>query len=162
MGFLDFFLVTCRVLHVFSVAAWIGGLGFLGGVAGPVFRHFGERGEEIAAHIERRFVGFVWTVAWGAGVSGLLLMLMSDKFLWLDYSTPWRWFLLGKQIIFLCMIAASLVISASLKEAAPLTSTTAPEGDLSDVERLRWRVTLLQRLNIMLGIAALILAACMQ
>ena len=160
MGFLDFFLVCCRTLHVFSAAMWIGGLGFLGGVAGPVFKHFGAKGDELSLPIERRFIGFVWTSAWGVGLSGLLLMLLSDRFVWLDFSTPWRQLLIVKQVLFLGMVAASLAISATLKEQLNPRAPSVGE-ELSDHDRLVWRKALLSRLNLICGITAMIIAAMM-
>lgn len=161
MGYLDFFLVTCRVLHTFSAVAWIGGIAFLGGVANPVFKHFGVAGAEMASHIERRFVGFVWTTAWGLGVSGVLLMLMNDHFLWFDYDTRWDFLLLGKQMLFLTMVGSSLIISRSHRHLLEPAQTSNADSDIPLDEIIRWRITMLTRVNLVFGIVALTMAEMM-
>ena len=162
MGFVDFFLVTCRVLHVFSAVAWIGGLAFLGGVAGPVFKHFGAAGTDMSTHIERRFVGFVWTTAWGLGVSGVLLTLLSDQFLWFDLHSAWRVLLVVKQVLFVALVGSSLMISSTLRDLDSARAAAAASEDLSPADILRWRITMLYRVNLLCGIGAIIVAAMMR
>jgi len=163
----------CRALHIFSAVGWIGGIGFLNGVALPIFNYMGannkgESGAEAWFRVQQRFTGYVWTCAWGLGVSGIILMLLSSNFLWFDFSTGWRAILLMKQIVFLCMVGASLGISRSVKELVGVvaTKTTSPvyttdSKELTDYETIKWRIMMLNKFNMVCGITGILLAAAM-
>lgn len=100
---MDFVLWVCRVMHVLSAVVWVGGLIFLNAVMIPVVEHEKETRGAAAMAIQKRFIGFIWMSLWTMLVTGVLLMLLSPQFQWLDYSTPWRRLLAVKQLSFLLM-----------------------------------------------------------
>ncbi len=161
MGFLSFFHWMCRTLHLFSAVAWIGGLGFIGGVYGPVLDHFRARAFDIDLAVRRRFVGFMWTTAWGLGVSGVLLMMLDGRFLWGDWSTAWRQMLLAKQVLFALLVFVVFAISASLKEIMDGSPAGTPDDPATPLGRARRRIALLTRYAIFFGILAILIAAAM-
>lgn len=86
---MDFVLWVCRVMHVMAVVVWIGGLIFLNAVLNPILVHQKETRSTVALNVLSRFQPFVWWSFWSLLVTGFLLMLLSPRFLWLDFSTPW-------------------------------------------------------------------------
>jgi putative copper export protein len=158
---LNFFVWMCRALHIFSAVGWIGGIGFLNGVASPIFTYIGDGSKDTRLRLQQRFIGYVWTCVWGLLVSGVILMLMSGKFLWFDFSDMWRVLLLGKQILFLVMVGISLIISRSLKDIVSAKTALNADQDISDYDVIEWRISSLNKLNMLCGIVAILLAAAM-
>ncbi|MBI3005854.1 MAG: hypothetical protein HYY49_10640 [Ignavibacteriales bacterium] len=98
---MEFVLWACRLMHVFSVVVWFGGLIFVNAVMLPVSQYEGRSRSEASVAILHRFNSFVWSSLWTALFTGLLLMLLSPRFLWFDYSTLWQKLLAVKQTAFL-------------------------------------------------------------
>jgi len=100
---MDFVLWASRVVHLTSAVVWLGGLIYLNAVLKPVLEY--HKAEETPLSVEtlKRFQPFLWSVVWPLLVSGLLLMLLSPRFVWLDLSTLWSKLLLLKQAAFLLL-----------------------------------------------------------
>jgi uncharacterized membrane protein len=100
----DFVLWACRAVHLVSVVVWIGGLIFLNAIWKPLVDH--EEASRTRLNLETilRFQPFVWSSVWPLLVTGLLLMVLSPRFLWFEYSTWWAKLLAVKQLAFLALL----------------------------------------------------------
>lgn len=153
---MDFVLWACRVMHVVSVVVWMGGLIFINAVLAPVLQHEGLHRSQVSIAVLRRFLPFVWFSFWSLLITGFLLMLLSPRFLWFDYSTEWSKLLAVKQILFVLLGAVSwqaATVASRLEEAERNKSDDA-EG---------WSLALqkLVRRSIFFGLLALGCAAGM-
>lgn len=101
---MDFVLWVCRVMHVVSVVLWLGGLIFLNAVLNPVVEQQKAAESNLVLALQKRFLPFIWFSVWTMFVTGILLTLLSPRFLWLDYSTTWSKLLAVKQVSFLLMV----------------------------------------------------------
>ena len=104
---MDFVLWVCRVMHVVSVSVWIGGLIYANAVLFPILQHGGLMNTPVAGALARRFLPFLWSSLWTLLITGLLLMLLSPRFVWFDYSSSWSKLLAAKQVLFLLMAGVS-------------------------------------------------------
>lgn len=104
---MDFVLWACRVMHVVSAVVWIGGLIFINAVLNPILQHQGLITSQVSLAVSRRFLPFVWSSLWSMVITGLLLMLLSPRFIWLDFSTGWSQLLAVKQLLFLLLAGLS-------------------------------------------------------
>ncbi len=100
---MDFVLWVCRVMHVVSVVVWIGGLIFLNAILNPVVEYEKATRSSVIIAIQRRFQPFVWSSLWSLLITGFLLMLLSPRFLWFDFSTTWSQLLAVKVFSFLVL-----------------------------------------------------------
>ena len=152
---MDFVLWASRLMHVVSVVVWFGGLIFLNVVMLPVSHYEGQSRSNATVAILTRFNGFVWSSLWTALITGFLLMLLSPRFLWFDYSTMWQKLLAVKQIAFLLAGFFSwqtAKVAGRMKEAQN-------EPDVYESWRLTY-VKLLRR-TIFVGLLALLGSAGM-
>jgi uncharacterized membrane protein len=101
---MDFVLWACRAVHLISVVVWLGGLIFLNAVWRPSVEHHDATATRLNLETVLRFQPFIWSSLWPLLVSGLLLMLLSPRFLWFDYSTWWTRLLALKQLAFLALV----------------------------------------------------------
>ncbi|HWP82273.1 MAG TPA: hypothetical protein VNN76_06430 [Bacteroidota bacterium] len=118
---MDFVLWVCRVMHVVSVVVWIGGLIFLNAVMGPVVEYERAGGSTVVRAAQNRYQGFVWMSLWTLLTTGFLLMLLSPRFLWFDFSTPWSKLLLAKQVLFLALAFFAWQIKQVLQKMVSAT-----------------------------------------
>lgn len=113
---MDFVLWACRVIHIVSVVAWVGGLIFLNAVVKPIVEY--DKATRSALHFkfQKQFLPFIWSSLWPLLVTGALLMLLSPRFIWFDYSTWWSKLLLVKQICFVLLLFFSWQIGKVLPQ----------------------------------------------
>ena len=153
---MDFVLWACHAMHAVSTIVWFGGLIFINAVLLPVFDHDGQnRSRSLLASL-KRFQGFIWSSFWTALVTGLLLMILSPRFVWFNFSTPWLVFLTVKEGSFALMAFFSWQIS---RVVISLESAAEDSSDLFE----QWRLTYIRLLRrvIFLAIIALLCAAGM-
>jgi len=141
-------------MHVVSAVVWLGGLIFLNAVLNPVLRHQEMTRTEAAAAIVRRFIPFLWFSVWTILTTGLFLMILSPRLVWLDISTPWSRLLLAKEILFILL----LFFSWQIKKVITRLSDGGADGDVDGWWRSFER--LVQR-SVLTGLAALLCAAGM-
>ena len=152
---MDFVLWACRLMHVVSVVVWFGGLIFVNAVLLPVSQHEGQSRSNATLATLNRFNGFVWSSLWTALITGLLLMLLSPRFLWFDYSTVWQKLLAVKQAAFLL----AGFFSWQTAKVVGRMGETQLEPEVFESWRLTY-VKLIRR-TIFLGLLALLCAAGM-
>lgn len=153
---MDFVLWVCRVMHVFSVVVWIGGLIFLNALLHPISVYHQQTRMVTVLEAQKRFIPFVWSSLWTVLVTGVLLMLLSPRFLWFDYSTTWSQLLAVKQAAFVLLVFFSW---QSAKVLAHMEQAVSGAEELFE----GWRLTLqkLLRRSILWGIIALMCAGGM-
>lgn len=143
-------------MHVVSVVVWIGGLIFLNAVLNPIAEHEGATRLPAILGAQKRFLPFIWSSLWTLLITGFLLMLLSPRFRWFDYSTTWAQLLAVKQLAFVLLVFFSWQTAKvfSKMEHAAANGTEVFEG---------WRLGLqkLIRRAILWGIVALMCAAGM-
>src|SRR5574337_255307 len=100
---MDFVLWACRLMHVVSVVVWFGGLIFINAVFNPIVEHQQATKLQVVLGTQKRFLPFIWSCFWSLLITGILLMLLSPKFLWFEYSTLWLKLLALKQVAFLLL-----------------------------------------------------------
>ena len=100
---MDFVLWASRVVHGVSVIVWLGGLIYFNAVARPITEHHRATRSTLSVEILRRFQSFIWSSVWPLMFTGLLLMLLSPRFVWFDYSTSWARLLAVKQVALLLL-----------------------------------------------------------
>ena len=146
-------------MHIFGVIVWLGGLMFQSAVVGPVAHSESELTKTIMRKLGRRFVAFIWMSVWTMLVTGVLLMLLSPRFVWFHYDDRWSVLLAWKQVIFILMIFYAFGYARMLKY---LESPTSNGGYNERAELYRHRLNQFRTISIFLGIVALFLAAAMQ
>jgi len=153
---MDFVLWACRVMHAVSVVVWIGGLIFLNAVLAPVFQHEGLHQRPVSIAVMRRFLPFVWFSLWSLLITGLLLMLLNPRFLWLDYSTDWSKLLAAKQVFFLLLGVLSWQVAKVVTRLEEAVRSQNEEAD-------GWSLALqkLVRRSIFFGLLSIVCAAAM-
>lgn len=151
---MDFVLWVSRVMHVVSAVVWLGGLIFLNAILNPVLRHQGMTRTETALAVTRRFMPFLWFSAWTILLTGLFLIILSPRLVWLDVSTLWSKLLLAKEILFVLLLFFSWQMKKVLGQL---------EKDLREEDFDGWWRSLerLIRRSILMGLGALLCAAGM-
>ncbi len=153
---MDFVLWVSRVMHIMSVVVWLGGLIFLNTLLLPIAAYHKETRITTVLEAQRRFLPFVWSSVWTILITGMLLMVLSPRFLWFDFSTRWSQLLVAKQVAFLLLLFFSWQAGKVLKRL--------DESRASDDEAFEgWRLTFQKvvRRSILWGIVALLCAAGM-
>jgi len=153
---MDFVLWACRAVHLISVVVWLGGLIFLNAVWKPLAEHHDATATRLNLDTVLRFQPFIWSSLWPLLVSGLLLMLLSPRFLWFDYSTWWTRLLALKQLAFLAM---AFFAWQMMKVVAHLEKTNGTDADQFAGWWLAYAALL--RRSIFAGSAALLCGAAM-
>ena len=153
---MDFLLWACRVLHVFGVVIWLGGLMFQNAIVRPVAQSEGNEVLSAVRKMNRRFVGFVWMSAWTVGITGFLMMLFDSRFVWFHYDTRWSMLLGFKQLIFILMVFYALGYSRMLHYILKPSSN----GGYDEMTEIYARkLHQFRTISIVLGILGLLLAA---
>lgn len=145
-------------MHVFSVIVWLGGLMFQSAVAVPILQREDEYARSAMRKVNKRFIGFVWMSAWTLLITGVIMMLLSSKFIWFQYSDQWSILLGLKQLIFVLMVLYAFGYARMLKY---LEAPSSNGGFNDKAELYRHRVNQFRKISIFLGITALLLAAAM-
>lgn len=158
---MDFLLWAVRGLHVFGVVAWLGGLMYQEVVTIMVARAEGpELGSQVI-HMLRRFGPFIWMYVWIVLVTGVALMMFSTRFVFLEFENRWSMLLALKQLVFLLMVFFSFGyarMNSRLREVIGSGDTPPLDKAIPYYHQIR----LFGRINIALGITALLLAAAMR
>ena len=146
-------------MHIFGVVVWLGGLMFQSAVATPIVQFENEFIAAVMRKINKRFVAFVWMSVWTIFITGTLMMLLSSNFMWFQFDNRWSVLLAWKQVIFIIMIFYAFGYARMLKY---LDAPSSNGGFNERAELYRHRVNQFRKINIMLGIVALLLAAAME
>ncbi len=145
-------------MHVFGVVVWLGGLMFQNAVAVPVIQFEDESVRAAMRKVNQRFIGFVWMSVWTIFVTGVLMMLLSPRFVWFQYDDRWSLMLGMKQAVFVLMVLYAFGYARMLKY---LDAPSSNGGYNEKAELYRHRVNQFRKISIFLGITALLLAAGM-
>ncbi|MGH2569396.1 MAG: hypothetical protein ACRDGA_13745 [Bacteroidota bacterium] len=151
---MDFVLWACRVVHLTSAVVWLGGLIFLNAVLKPVVDYRKGQQAQLNLEILKRFQPFIWSSVWPLLVTGLLLMLLSPRFIWFDVSSLWSKLLVVKQVSFLLLVFFSWQMGKVLQKLGPAMAWEEFEGWWMAYSRL-------VRRSIFTGIVTLLAAAGM-
>ncbi len=145
-------------MHIFSVLVWLGGLLFQSAVMLPAFHAQEQRSTALLRAIEKRFVGFIWMSVWTLLITGILLMLLDQRFLWFQFRDRWSVLLGFKQLIFLLMVAYAFGYARMLQ----YLGTPSSNGGFNEKAVIyRDRINLFRRISIALGLTAMLLGAAM-
>lgn len=145
-------------MHLFGLVVWLGGLMFQSAVVMPVLHAQTEYSRNVQRMLMLRFTGFIWMSAWTIAITGILLMLLSPRFVWFQYRDTWSMLLGAKQVVFVLMIFYSF---GYVRMLAYLSSPSSNGGFNEKAELYRHRINQFRIINIALGIAALLLGAAM-
>ena len=154
---------AAKLAHVFGAIIWIGGVLFMGGVAAPVLRYYGDpahsdpRVGEVVGWLERRLVGFNWLGLWSAFISGIVLSIYTPGFSWLRVASLYDWVVHLKIAAFIPIAIINYLLGVSYRELASARSSRSDGEELSPREIVEWRVVMLRRLNVYLAFLILIL-----
>lgn len=144
-----------RSLHLFGIIVWLGGLLFQAVVLMP-----GIRTEKAVApgtlSLLNRFVPFIWMSVWTIVVTGVALMLFDPRFIFFSFENRWSIILAIKEAVFLLMIFFSIGYGRMITRAADEVNV---EGSSSPYLE---RALQFNRMNVGLGIVAIILAAALK
>ena len=129
-------------------------------VAIEVARSEGTEFTPQTIHMLRRFAPFVWMCVWTVLVTGVALMLFSTRFVFFQFNDLWSILLAMKQATFLLMVFFSFGYARMFARVEELMK----EGvkPLDDVLPYHHRMLQFGRINIALGILALLLATGMR
>jgi uncharacterized membrane protein len=145
-------------MHIFGVVIWLGGLMFQNAIVQPVIQPEGEQVRAAMRKVHKRFVAFVWMSVWTILVTGVILMLLSDKFIWFEYNNSWSILLACKQGVFILMVIYAFGHARML---AYLDAPSSNGGFNDKAELYRHRVNQFRRMSVFLGIVGLLLSAGM-
>lgn len=152
---MDFMIWITRSLHLFAVIVWLGGILFQAVVLMPGVRSEKRINAETLQFLHR-FVPFIWMSVWTLVVTGVALMLFDPRFIFLKFENKWSVILALKEAVFLLMVFFSIgygrMITRAIDEAA-VDGSTSPYLD---------RALQFNRINVGLGIIAIILAAALK
>jgi uncharacterized membrane protein len=155
---LEFLIWACRVLHVFGVVVWLGGLMFQNAVVHPLGQTEGAEVQSATLRMYKRFVNFVWMSVWTIGVTGVLMMLFNPKFVWFQYNDRWSTLLGIKQVIFFLMMFYAFGYARMLHY---ILAPASNGGFDEKAETYGRKIHQFRTINIFLGIVALLLASGM-
>jgi uncharacterized membrane protein len=142
-------------MHIFGVIIWLGGLLFESAIAVPIAQAEGERADSLAQKIHARFTAFVWMSVWTIAVTGIIMMLLSPQFHWFTYETQWQRLLGFKQLTFIVM----LFYAFGYARMVSYLQSPSNDGNEETLTLVRQRLNQFRKINIALGITALLLAA---
>lgn len=156
---MDFLQWACRALHIFAVVVWLGGLMFQNAVAHPVAEAEGDEARAALRKINIRFLAFVWMSVWTIALTGVLLMLLSPRFIWFEYHDAWSILLGLKQLVFVLMVFYAFGYARMLHY---LQGPVSNGGFDKKAELYQRRLHQYRTIGIFLGILALLLTAGMR
>ncbi len=127
--------ILARMIHVFSVLFWIGGVAFVTMVVMPSVRNRHAPDERLAAfhRIEGRFApqARVWVLL--AGASGLWLIWRGD--MWSRFADPHFWWMHAMVAIWL-VFAVMLLVIEPLFLHRRMAASPDPARDFARMERM--------------------------
>ena len=145
-------------MHIFGVTVWLGGLLFQGAVALPIFDYENQYAQAAMKKVSQRFTGFVWMSAWTIAITGVIMMLLSPRFVWFQFNDKWSILLACKEVIFVLMVFYAFGYARMLSY---LSSPSSNGGFNEKAEMYKERVSQFRKISTLLGIIALGLAAAM-
>jgi uncharacterized membrane protein len=157
---MDFLLWSARALHIFSMVVWLGGLMYQAVVTFPIAH--ADQSEPLAQSLRfvGRFLPFVWLSVWTMLVTGVVLMLFDPRFMFFRYQDRWSIVLGLKQLMFLLLLFFSFGYARMFKRVEELVNEK--QGDADDTKRMYYqRMIQFSRINLTLGIVAILLAAAL-
>ncbi len=157
---MDFLLWAARSLHIFGVVVWLGGLMYQAVVTTAVAKAEGADFAPQTLHTLRRFAPFVWMCVWTVLVTGVALMLFSTRFVFFQFNDVWSILLVMKQVTFLLMMFFSFGYARMFARVDEMIQEKIKP--LDDVLPYHHRMLQFGRINIALGIVALLSAAGMR
>jgi len=145
-------------MHVFAVIVWLGGMMFQSAVVVPIAQHEGGIVKGFLNAVNHRFVGFIWMSVWTLAVTGIIMMLLNPNFIWLKFDNRWSILMASKIVIFILMVFYGFGYARMLE----YLSRPSSNGGYNELAELyKHRIEQFRRMSIMLGIAALLLAAAL-
>lgn len=140
--------LTLVTLHLLAVVVWLGGMLFLGLVITPALRGRPPAERAILLHVVgRRFLKIAW--------AALAILLVTGPVLW-----AFRGFVLTPAMSAKLALVAVILLLSLLHDfllGPRLVAQLQKGGEGKETLRLRHRVALLARLNVLLAIAVVIL-----
>jgi uncharacterized membrane protein len=153
---MDFLLWAALSLHLFSVVVWLGSLSFMSATVYPVLDVENKSISPFAAHLHRRGLPFLWLSVWSIGITGVALAIFSPLLLY-DRTVALLWSPLGIKVY---LYSGIVLLSLRLRTAYRGVYGTGIAGDETGTRVVTYkRLVKTIRLNILLGIGALLLAA---
>ncbi|MBM2845148.1 MAG: hypothetical protein HW407_460 [Bacteroidetes bacterium] len=156
---MDFLLWSVRGVHIFSVVVWLGGLMYQGVVMVPVAKAEQKEMGAQTLHSLRRFVPFVWMCVWTVLVTGIGLMLFSPRYIIGEFDDPWSVLLGLKQLTFVLMVFFSFGYARMLSRCTEIVTAAKPGTSPDNPAPYYQRMLQFGRINVALGIGALLLAS---
>ena len=158
---MEFMIWATRSLHVFSAVVWLGGLLYLGGILHPVFRHERMTTTHAYVAVERRFLSFIWMSVWTTAITGVLLMLFSQKFQFGSYRTTWEYLLFVKQFIYLAMVLLAISTGDIVRKMEHILASALPSELESQLSVQHDRMVVRRRWSTVFGLVVLLISTQM-
>jgi len=155
---MNFLLWSCRVLHIFGVVVWLGGLMFQNAIVHPIVEVEESEVKSATGKTNKRFLAFMWMSVWTVGITGIFMMLFDKRFIWFQYNDRWSILLGFKQLIFVLMVFYAFGYARMLHY---LLSPASNGGFDEKADIFSKRIHQFRTISIFLGIVALLLAAGM-
>ncbi len=149
---MDFMIWMTRSLHLFAVIVWLGGLLFQTVILMPEIKS-GRLSASSTVTLLFRFVPFIWMSVWTVVISGVALMLFDPRFIFFSFESKWSIILALKEAVFLLMVFFSIGYGRMIVRAS---EDANPEGNSTPYVE---RALQFNRINVGLGIVAIVLAA---
>lgn len=105
---MEFMLWAALSLHIFSVVVWLGSLCFLSAILYPVLEVEKQSGSDLAEHIHRRLMPFLWLSLWTMGITGTALYIFIPDFLYGRESIELLVPVHGKIVTFIVIVILSM------------------------------------------------------
>ncbi len=154
---MDFLYWAALSLHLFAVVIWLGGICFQSAILFPVLKVEESERSQLAEHLHRRFLPFVWLSLWTIGITGLTLMLLATPYIMGEGETGISIRLIGKILIFSAIVFASMRSRNAYMQFKYLIRN--PGTSIGESRKNQDRIERSTRINVLLGIIALLLSA---
>lgn len=105
---MEFMLWAALSLHLFSVVVWLGSLCFLSAILYPVLEVEKQSDSDLAEHIHRRLMPFLWLSLWSMGITGTALYIFIPDFLYGRESVELLVPVHGKIVLFIVIVILSM------------------------------------------------------
>lgn len=149
-------------LHLFGAVAWLGGILFLTGVTRPIFEYFKETSFDVSTRIKVRFLGFTWMLIWTMFITGLVVLLWSTRFLFLDFSNLWSILIHLKLVFFIILTLLTFGLRSSYRELESARSERTEDEDLSPRDIVLWRIRMIEQIEVWCAILVLFIVSLAQ
>lgn len=147
-------MAIARVLHVFAIVLWIGGVGFVTTVLLPAVRRLTSAEERLTLFdsIERRFAWQARGTTLLAGFTGLDMVIRLD--LWDRFLSASYWWM--DAMVFVWLIFTLMLFVAEplfLHRRLMARAKREPEATFRTVEKLHWLLLTLSLITILGAVA---------